>query len=401
MWKVLIADDEPKIRRGLRATVERLRPDMKVVAEAEDGVTALALVEREKPDILMIDIRMPFLNGLELIDRINQVHRDCVIIVVSGHDEFEYAKRALQLRVFEYVLKPVPTEMLASVLERAEAELAGSRRQNKYIEWAHEELDRNMPLLREQFLREWVKGQLSNSEIEERTAFLGIEMPAIFSMAVIHVVERFLAMDPAKEKQRRLLLFAVRMVVEEAFQRFLPLSVFQDEHDNIVAIAACAGGPDWIEAVSRIESDASRSLSQALILAQKPIPEGAEGIPDTYEALTAEVARKSSYRTFVVLAQKFIDANYGQAELSLEEVASAVGISPGYLSRLLKQETGLSFIEYITRVRITNAIQLMNDPAMKIYEVAEAVGYQSQHYFSRAFKKVFGRPPVEYRKGGA
>ena len=103
----------------------------------------------------------------------------------------------------------------------------------------------------------------------------------------------------------------------------------------------------------------------------------------------------------MVLAQKFIDTNYGQAELSLEEVAAAVGISAGYLSRLLKQETGLSFIEYITRVRITNAVQLMNDPAMKIYEVAEAVGYQSQHYFSRAFKKVFGRPPVEYRKGGA
>ena len=148
MWKVLIADDEPKIRRGLRATVERLRPDMKVVAEAEDGETALALVESEKPDILMIDIRMPFLNGLELIDRINQVHRDCVIIVVSGHDEFEYAKRALQLKVFEYVLKPVPAEMLASVLERAEAELAGTRRQNKYIDWAHEQLERNMPLLR-------------------------------------------------------------------------------------------------------------------------------------------------------------------------------------------------------------------------------------------------------------
>jgi len=401
MWKVLIADDEPKIRRGLRASVERLRPDMKVVAEAEDGETALALVQSEKPDILMIDIRMPFLNGLELIERINQVHGDCVIIVVSGHDEFEYAKRALQLKVFEYLLKPVPTQMLASVLERAEAELAGTRKQNKYIEWAHEQLERNLPLLREQFLRDWVKGNLSRSEIEERTAFLDIELPAMFSMAVIHVVENFLAIDPSKEKQRRLLLFAVRMVVEESFQRFLPLSVFQDEHDNIVAIASSAGGPDWIEAVSRIESEASHSLSQTLILAQKPIPEGAEGIPDAYESLTAKVARKSSYRTFVVLAQKFIDANYGQAELSLEEVSSSVGISPGYLSRLLKQETGLSFIEYITRVRITNAIQLMSDPAMKIYEVAEAVGYQSQHYFSRAFKKVFGRPPVEYRKGGA
>ncbi len=117
MWKVLIADDEPKIRRGLRSTLERLRPDMKVVAEAEDGETALALVKEKKPDILMIDIRMPFLNGLELIERINEVSRDCIIIVVTGHDEFEYAQRALHLKVFEYVLKPVPRDVLATVLE--------------------------------------------------------------------------------------------------------------------------------------------------------------------------------------------------------------------------------------------------------------------------------------------
>jgi len=400
MWKVLIADDEPKIRRGLRASVERLRPDMKVVAEAEDGETALALVQSEKPDILMIDIRMPFLNGLELIERINEVHRDCVIIVVSGHDEFEYAKRALQLKVFEYVLKPVPRELLASVLERADRELVGTRQQNRYIDWAREQLERNMPLLREQFLRDWVNGRLARSEIEEQTAFLGIEMPAEISMAVVHVVERFLAVDPAKEKERRLVLFALRKVVEETLQPFCPLTVFADEHDNVVAIAASAGGPDWIEAFCKIEPNVSRSLSQTLILAQKPVPDGGDGVHDAYEALTAEVARKSGYRTLVVAAQKFIEINYGQPELTLEEVASAVGISPGYLSRLLKQETGLSFIDYLTRMRITSAIQLMSDPAIKIYEVAEAVGYQSQHYFSRAFKRVLGRCPADYRKKG-
>jgi two-component system response regulator YesN len=72
MWKVLIADDEPKIRRGLSSSIERLRPDMTVVAEAEDGKDALAKTKSEKPDILMIDIRMPFLNGLELIEKIKR-----------------------------------------------------------------------------------------------------------------------------------------------------------------------------------------------------------------------------------------------------------------------------------------------------------------------------------------
>jgi two-component system response regulator YesN len=400
MWKVLIADDEPKIRRGLRSTIERLRTDMKVIAEAEDGETALALVEERKPDILMIDIRMPFLNGLELIERINEVSRDCIIIVVTGHDEFEYAQRALHLKVFEYVLKPVPQEVLAAVLARAEAELAGTRRQSRYISWAREQLERNMPLLREQFFRDWVCGRLSRSEIEEQRAFLDVQTGDHLAMAVIHVVERFLPAAPPGEKDRRLALLAVRTVVEDALRSFAPLWVFQDDQEDIVALACSAEGPAWVEAIAAIESRASDSLAHALVIAHGTIPAAERGMTDAYEALSAEVANKSSHRSFVVLAQSYIDGHYGEPDLSLEEVAAAAQISPGYLSRLLKHETGFSFIDYLTRVRINKAVQIMGDPAVKVYEVAEAVGYQSQHYFSRAFKRVFGRSPVEYRRGG-
>jgi two-component system response regulator YesN len=142
------------------------------------------------------------------------------------------------------------------------------------------------------------------------------------------------------------------------------------------------------------------ALCQALIVAQAVVEDGPQGVPEAYEALSTEVSSRGSHRSLVVLAQRYIDAHYGECTLSLEEVSSAAQISPGYLSRLLKLETGFSFVDYLTRVRINKAVQIMNDPAVKVYEVAEAVGYQSQHYFSRAFKRVFGRPPVEFRKGG-
>ena len=401
MWKVLIADDEPKIRRGLRATIERIRPDMSVVAEAEDGERALALVQREKPDILMIDVRMPFLNGLELIERMKAVWSDCVIIVVSGHDEFEYAQRALQLRVFEYVLKPVPQDVLASVLSRAEEELSGMRRRSHYIAWARDQLERNMPLLREQLLRDWVRGRLSRIEIEEQASFLGITTEGSRMMALIHIMARSVSAALPGEKDRRLEVYAVRRISEEAFRPFPPVMLFQDEQDDVVALTGCAEPAAWAAAVQAIETGAARSLTHAVLIAHSPVVEGPEGIPETYESLSAEAARRSGHRSFVLHAQTFIDSRYGQPDLTLEEVASAVQVSPGYLSRLLKRETGFSFVDYLTRVRITKAMQLMSDPAIKVYEVAEAVGYQSQHYFSRAFKRVFGRSPVEYRKGGA
>ena len=400
MWKVLIADDEPKIRRGLRATIERIRPDMQVVAEAEDGETALALVQKEKPDILMIDVRMPFLNGLDLIQKINEVWRDCIIIVVSGHDEFEYAQRALTLRVFEYVLKPVPQDVLASVLVRAEEELTAVRRRNHYLSWAHDQLERNMPILCEQLFRDWVQGRLSPSEIKEQAAFLGIPAAGYRVITLIHVMERTAVADLSREKDRRIEVFAVRRIVEETFKAFSPVSVFLDDQDDVVALTGSPPGPAWAAAVHTVESRAAGSIAHSLVIAHGPISEGADGIAETYESLSAEVARRSGHRSFVLLAQNYIDASYGKPELTLEEVAAAVQVSPGYLSRLLKRETGFSFVDYLTRVRINKAMRLMGDPAVKVYEVAAAVGYQSQHYFSRAFKRVFGRSPVEYRKGG-
>jgi two-component system response regulator YesN len=401
MWKVLIADDEPKIRRGLRTAIERLRTDMKVVVEAEDGEAAFELVRSEKPDILMIDVRMPFLNGLELIEKINAEKLDCIIIVVSGHDEFEYAQRALRLKVFEYVLKPVPQEVLAGVLGRAAEALDSGRRQRQYLAWAQDQLERNLPLLREQFLRDWLRGRLSPLELAEQARFFEVRTSGPAALALIHVLDRVLATAPSEERERRLALYAVRSAAAEQFDGFSPLWVFSDELEDIVVLCACSGGKDWVEAAARLESRVVPSLCQALVVVQAAVPEAAQGVPEAYEALSAQVAERGSHRALVANAQSYIDAHFGEPSLDLEEVASAARISPGYLSRLLKLETGFSFVDYLARVRINKAVQMMSDPSVKVYEVAEAVGYQSQHYFSRAFKRVFGRPPVEYRKQGA
>ena len=152
--------------------------------------------------------------------------------------------------------------------------------------------------------------------------------------------------------------------------------------------------------IARSSRASCPSLCQALIVAHATWTDGPQGVPEAYEALSAEVAAKGSHRQPRRPRAALHRRPLRRADLSLEEVASSAQISPGYLSRLLKLETGFSFVDYLTRVRINKAVQIMNDPAVKVYEVAEAVGYQSQHYFSRAFKRVFGRPPVEYRKGG-
>ena len=102
-----------------------------------------------------------------------------------------------------------------------------------------------------------------------------------------------------------------------------------------------------------------------------------------------------------MFAKNYIDTYFYQQDLSLKEVAEKVGVSPDYLSRLLKRELGISFVDYVTKIRVEKAIKFMNDPSIKFYEIAEQVGYSTQHYFSTAFKKVMGISPLIYRKGGS
>ena len=101
----------------------------------------------------------------------------------------------------------------------------------------------------------------------------------------------------------------------------------------------------------------------------------------------------------VVLAKNYIDQNYFEQSISLQQVANHLQVSPTYLSKQLKNEIGVSFVHYLTNVRMEKAVKLITDPYLKIYEVAEMVGYSTQHYFSNVFKKMVGISPIEYRNG--
>lgn len=397
MWKVLIADDEPKIRRGLKALIERIDPDARVVAEAEDGEAALEQARETTPDILFIDIRMPFMDGLALAEQLNGLGRDWIVIVVTGHDEFDYARRALSLKVFDFLLKPVSEDTIRRALDRAKGELSMRREADKYVAWAKEQLEANRDALRQNFVREWISGSLSRTEIEESSAFLSLAVPEKPTVILVRLVERAMSVGALKESYRQLMTYAVKSIVAEAFAEKPDTIVVIDAADNVVALA---GGDDAEIAakVERLERAVEEMAHQTPIIVAV---RAERTVGEAYDDAIAEAERKGNYEAFVLLAQGYIERNFADPDLSLEEVAAEIQISPGYLSRLMKHATGFSFVEYLTRARINHALRLMADPSVKVFEAAERVGYRSQHYFSRAFRKVLGIPPSEYRRGGS
>ena len=134
MWKVLIADDEPKIRLGLKTVLEEMELSVTVCAEARNGIEALEKTRQCQPDFLLLDICMPRLSGIQFLEELRKINKDCPVIVISGFNEFAYAKQAMKLGVSEYLLKPIAEEELRIAVQRVIEEIKQKRKNEKYLE---------------------------------------------------------------------------------------------------------------------------------------------------------------------------------------------------------------------------------------------------------------------------
>ncbi|MEW8972739.1 MAG: response regulator [Tissierellaceae bacterium] len=119
MLRAIIADDEEVIRKGLKKLIESYDLDLSVIATARDGEEALALIGEYLPEIILMDINMPFINGLDVIEKTKKIDPNAKIIVISGYDQFQYAQRALELGVFNYLLKPIDYRNFKDILQKA------------------------------------------------------------------------------------------------------------------------------------------------------------------------------------------------------------------------------------------------------------------------------------------
>jgi two-component system response regulator YesN len=402
-WKILIADDEPLIRESLRDSVLALLPDALIVAEAADGEQALEAARSERPDILLVDIRMPFISGLDFVEALAALELDCVVLVVSGHDEFEYARKALSLGVFDYLLKPVETPILASALERAAEALSGRREKAESSRRARAELERNKPLLRQLILREIADGRADATEACDRLELLGVAFP---DPACVTLVVPGLSSPGAGARERMEASISLGDLVGEALAPFGAAIVFDDGSESVVAVsragARLGAGPDWADVPSEIAARAERRLGVPTAVAQRVAPGGAALVPalsDILEELREEAGGRTD--ALALRARSYIERSYMRPELSLEEAAAELCVSPSHLSRVIKRGTGKSFVEYLAAYRVARAMAMLADRGMKMLEIADAAGFSSQHYFSRVFKRVCGISPSEYRSEGA
>ncbi len=158
--KVLIVDDEYFVRMGLRQTIDWEGLGFLLVGEAENGVQALSLIRERQPDIVITDIKMPKMDGIELIAAIGEQGYPCEIILLSGYEEFSYAKKAIEHGVSAYLLKPTKNEDLIAALLKLKSKFAERQALEKQLETYHE----NLPVIQNKLLYDFFTGEISDRE---------------------------------------------------------------------------------------------------------------------------------------------------------------------------------------------------------------------------------------------
>ena len=391
-WKILIADDEPKIRRGLHAQIDRLGLPCEVCAEAEDGEIALEAAERLRPDILLVDINMPFVNGLDFIQALRRTRADARVILITGYEEFEYARRALELDVHAYLLKPIDVGELRRAVETAIDQLEVSRQRNRHFEWAIAQIGNRREFLREEFLRDAVSGRLEADEIREFRVYFDFPEPERMMLMLISAHSSAAGEKPWQHTLRQ---YALQDALREGPEGMRYRCLFSDDRGNVLLLY---DAPPELDArlTEAVRAALGGELGLTVRLETEPVA-SLTRIAEAYDSAMERMLSSAQLSPIVDGAKAYIAAHYADPDLSLMEVAEALNAHPAYLSRTMKQELGMPFAKYLTNVRIGKAVQLMRDPSIRIWKVAEMVGYSGGNYFSAAFKKVLGVSPADYR----
>ena len=396
-YQVLIADDEPIIREGIFESIDWCLLGMKVMGLAEDGAEALEMTERQAPDIILVDMNMPIMDGITFIQSLREKNMDSRCVIITGYDEFGYAQKAIGLGVDEYILKPVDPVELEKVLRRIKLSLDEKLKQREEQEAASEHLKKKREILREQLGQEWIQGRLTEAEIMRQLHLLALPSTQPVNLLVIRWPEMPTTRGLLTERDRQLYMYAVKNITEELLGSGSAL-IFKYADDLIVGISWIQIAP---ELLMKLEDAAKGSLGITVHTAYEDTGGTLLDIPHAYQRIKDNIYQEASVSPLVRRARHYLQEHYHDQALTLELTASELSVSPVYLSRMLKKELGDSFISLLTGIRIRKAIQLLNGTELSIHEIAEQTGYESQHYFSTAFKRVIGISPNKYRKGEA
>lgn len=351
---VVVAEDEHQVREGISEYIRELGLPYNLVASASNGVEALRIISEQPTDVLLTDIRMPQMDGLELIEKVSESFPEMKIIIVSGYDDFEYARKALKYGVKDYILKPLNKDTLVQTL-------------NTITRMFFQDIDKYKEVM---ISKEKWDMELSGMESE------------LYGLVEIGDAKQAVQLAPC-------FLDALRTKVNDDNKRLITLLI-----DTLITLRKRLSGIDYAEAYTE-------NRWKQVIDRLSPSNSVEELIEETLHFIlfccTAIMDCRIKACPDVIQRCKWIIETQYSRDLSLVYVSDLLGVSPAYLSRTFKKDLGWNFVDYLNHIRLNKAKELLSLPNIRVKDAAVLSGYQNTYYFNRVFKRDTGYTPQEYR----
>jgi two-component system response regulator YesN len=391
MKNLLIVEDETLIRLGMKVMLDWTEIGVQIVGDAENGKEAMQLIESQRVDIIITDIRMPVMDGMELIRICKEKYPDIRFIILSSYDDFQYAKEAIQLGVSDYILKPT---MKVEEIKSSIGKVLLTFPKDELSEAVQTPIESlvQQELLKEHILENSLQEEVLKLREEEKELFrvpfwqggvqVGLAAPKNHSTS-LNILFLIIKDHINSAKMEAVMLRGGVIVV------FLKESESESESEN-------RGFHLWRE---ELGWKVTQSLDTDIYWHESPAQIEWRQTRRTINEmiLNVKLERNEGISEIVQKALEFMAARFQEA-IGLEQVADLVGVTPSYFSRLFKHNTGQSFIQYLSKLRFEMAKELLLNSSMTAASVGKAIGYPNPRYFTKWFKVMTGLPPNEYRR---
>ncbi|WP_455503462.1 response regulator transcription factor [Blautia sp.] len=388
MYNILIVDDEPIVKIALRSILPWEEYGFFICGTAGNGLEALSLIEKQHPDVIITDLKMPGMDGLELIRTLKEKKYPGEILVLSNYEDFDSVRSALLLGAADYLLKiKIQADTLLACLNKTTEKLQKKAGEKSPV--PEETISEN----RNRLLLSFFQGDSSLASFiqENRAAELGFMEK---SCAICYVTfEKFLSND-AFSISANLLRDMILDAVQGALQ---PYILVLNDYSALVVFSQKELTVSQIKVEQLVKKLYNRFTMYQSFAPDMPYQENLKNYEEAKKIYQSFHQNEGHYKNDVAKTIAYIEKNY-MYRLTLASISANVNLSSSYLCRVFKSEVGTSITSYLNNLRIRKAATLIKEQDLSLKEISAMVGIDDQLYFSRLFKKCMGISPSEYGK---
>lgn len=403
MTKVLLIDDEPLTTQAIRQVLQVYFPSIEIIGEVTNGAKAWDRMLKETPDFIISDIRMPHMDGLQLMEKIREADLSVKVILITAYGDFEYARRAIALGAFGYMVKPfVQTELIQEVgriCKEIETELAHKQDISKII-----------PFVEENMIRKLLVGKLQQDDLN-----LLINLSGSDWNQYVLTIFRFNRASENEEILEEIVKISMSEEINSLFANHgcRVVSFFQKENELVVLYTPKLDdipiSQICLEILSKYtevtiatgSSNSNFTLEQiafAYVEADQNLVESYMSSVITLSDPYLTSNEKNDYHSeLMTRAAKYCKKEFTK-DISLQKISDHLNLNKYYFCTLFKSHFDLTFWEYVTDLRIGYSKELLSLTNEKTTEISEKCGYLNISHFGKIFKKTTGLTPAEYRK---